>query len=502
MPTVCRAPAVSLYFEVTGAVMACCHNRFHPLGTVPEDSIGGIWRGDAIRALRASLDQDDLGHGCHACAFEIAAGNRDGSTAATFDQFTAGAWPTRMEFALSNRCNLACVMCNGTNSSRIRAERERLPPLASPYGDTFFTQLEPFLPHLRQARFYGGEPFLIREYQRIWDLMIAGGSTTECNVTTNGTIRSPRVEAVLDALPFSIGVSLDGMTAATVESIRLGASFDAVMANIDWFRDYCERKGTWFGLTYCLMTSNWHEFADFLLYAEYIDAGVAVNRVVQPTRFSLFHLGPHQLAEVLDGLRRDTGRLAGRLTRLRGVWDAQLTVIEQHLEALGDTPGKAMGADEARLLDDLLGAAPFNSASELLAALGQVGAGPHPSAMETDAGDIVSGTADGTFLGHAESELLGRPASQVMATIASARGGDVTVLADRTANGATARVVRLGGQGEDRLLLGVTIAPADGPPGQIHAAVLLPAGSAVSIGSRPSGRRSAAERGAPEAPRP
>lgn len=483
---------MSLYFEVTGAVLACCHNRFHPLGTVPDDSLEDIWHGEAVTALRASLDVGDLSHGCRACAFEIEAGNRKGSTAATFDQFTSGPWPERMEFALSNRCNLACVMCNGTYSSRIRAEREHLPPLASPYGDRFFAQLEPFLPHLRQARFYGGEPFLVPEYQRIWDLMVARGSATECNVTTNGTVRSRRVEAALDALPFSIGVSVDGMTPATVESIRLGASFDAVMANIEWFRAYCDRKGTWFGLTYCLMTSNWHEFADFLLYAESIDAGVAVNRVVQPTRFSLFHLDPRDLADVLDGLRRDTRRLDGRLTRLRGIWDAQLTVLERHLQTLKDRPGEALGAEEAGLLNDLLSAAPFTSEAEVLAALRQVSPGLRPTALRTDKGDIVRGTADGTFLGRAESELLGRPASQVLAEIASARGGDLTVLADLTTQGATGRVVRLGDAGDDRLLLGVTIAPADGLPAQVHAAVLLPAATAVNIGSRAPGRRPAA----------
>src|SRR6185295_19977224 len=74
------------------------------------------------------------------------------------------AYPKLMEFEISNVCNLECTMCTGFFSSSIRHNREHLPPIKTPYDDAFVRQLEPFVPHLKAARFLGGEPFLIRTY--------------------------------------------------------------------------------------------------------------------------------------------------------------------------------------------------------------------------------------------------------------------------------------------------------------------------------------------------
>ena len=50
-------------------------------------------------------------------------------------------WPSHLEFAFSNRCNLACIQCSPDLSSTIRRQRG-LPPLRSPYDDGFFAQID------------------------------------------------------------------------------------------------------------------------------------------------------------------------------------------------------------------------------------------------------------------------------------------------------------------------------------------------------------------------
>jgi MoaA/NifB/PqqE/SkfB family radical SAM enzyme len=75
--------------------------------------------------------------------------------------------PKVMEFELSNECNLECVMCNGSFSSSIRKNREKLPPIISPYNDDFVNELDAFIPHLTDAKFLGGEPFMIEIYLKI-----------------------------------------------------------------------------------------------------------------------------------------------------------------------------------------------------------------------------------------------------------------------------------------------------------------------------------------------
>jgi MoaA/NifB/PqqE/SkfB family radical SAM enzyme len=78
-------------------------------------------------------------------------------------------YPRVMEFELSNECNLECVMCNGYFSSSIRKNREKLPASVSPYNDQFVDELDQFIPHLTDAKFLGGEPFMIDIYLKIWE---------------------------------------------------------------------------------------------------------------------------------------------------------------------------------------------------------------------------------------------------------------------------------------------------------------------------------------------
>lgn len=138
----------------------------------------------------------------------------------------------------------------------------------------------------------------------------------------------------MERLPMTIVVSLDGADAETYESIRLGADFDSVLQNLDRFREYARRHGTEVHLTHCLMTSNWHRFAEFLRFADSRDLPVGVNTVTSPIEHSLHHLHPDRLSEIVEtweaidaDVRRDL-RLNGH------VWTDQLTRLRHRLEAL------------------------------------------------------------------------------------------------------------------------------------------------------------------------
>ena len=328
MDTACNAPSASLYFTTAGDVLACCQSTLTPLGNITRSSLDEIWHGDAAREMRRALATSVLPPGCRFCQWQLDDGNTEELFARNFDRFGPVAaepdWPRQLEFSISNRCNLQCVMCSGDFSSTIRSQREGRAPLPSVYGEAFFEQLRPYLRHVEAARFLGGEPFLVPEYQRIWDLVIADGGSVDCDVTTNGTVWTPRVEATLAALPFTIAVSLDGMTAATVESVRVGADFDTVMANVQRFAAYCADRGTPFALTYCLMVPNWAEFPDFLAFAGELGADVFVNTVTWPNHLSLYDLPAAELAAVAEELARRGEEvvpghpvLAGEVERLR-----------------------------------------------------------------------------------------------------------------------------------------------------------------------------------------
>lgn len=332
----CYAPFNSIYLDTLGNVRVCCQNQKYSLGNIARERLKDIWRGPRARALRKAMMADNLKLGCDYCQWQLDEGNVGNLFVKNFETFPVTSddppWPHQIEFAISNTCNLECVMCNGELSSTIRARREKLPPLPKVYGDEFFEDLREFLPHAGHLKFLGGEPFLARETLRVCDLLIELRLSPPCHFTTNGTQRNPTVERILDCLPVSLAISLDGATKETVERLRVNARYDELMANLRWFRDYTQSRGTTLDLTYCLMRENWREFGDYLALGDDFDCDVKVNTVTQPAHMSLMTLPRERLAEVVDDLERRDAAFRSRLARNRNVWVTQLDVLRHRLQ--------------------------------------------------------------------------------------------------------------------------------------------------------------------------
>lgn len=337
----CGAPHASMYFAPDGQVRACCVNTEYTLGRIGEQSIREIWDGSRMRALRQALDGHNYSLGCQDCEHRIAAGDREWSTAAQYDPYLhdePGEFPRRMDFILSITCNLQCAMCDGDLSSSIRLHREKRPPLPPAYGDAFFDELREFLPHLERSVFLGGEPFVAREPQRVWDLMIDQGLDAPVQVITNGTQWNAKVQRYLRELPMSITVSADGITAGTLESLRVGVDRDRLFANVDRYQEAVAGNGGTVSFHYCLMRQNWHEFGRFLEESDRRGVHTLVMTVTGPAGFSLWDLPSSELREVLVALEREDEELAPGLGLNRPVWDAELDRIRRHLALVEDGP--------------------------------------------------------------------------------------------------------------------------------------------------------------------
>lgn len=352
--SLCYAPDVQLSFSPNGDVSACCISRTHPLGNVKVDRLDEVWHGERIEAFRRMLHAYTLPTGCESCQWSLEAERFADHPIRSFDDVVISdgvEWPTKLEFALSNTCNLACVMCTGEYSSVLRA-KEGLPPIPSVYGDDFFSDLARYLPHTKSLSFLGGEPFLQKECHRIWDMLIEMDLGIPCDVTTNGSIYDERVERVLHRLPFNIAVSVDGVSKETVESIRLNVDYDVLMENIRRLNAYARGDGDRFfalrnrrlQLNFCVMRQNWHEVAEFFLFAE--DSGCAVWRVfvTNPPGCSLFTLPRGELERIVASLEARASEMAKRLTINREVW---FTMVEEARAHLLDPPVK--------LIDSLTG---------------------------------------------------------------------------------------------------------------------------------------------------
>lgn len=297
--------------------------------------------------MRKRMVDYEFVKGCDSCIWQI----RDGNLAADdahyrpihamkYDELSAAAdgnfWPANMEFNLSNACNLECVMCYGELSSLIRARRDKLPPLPKAYRDDFFEDLRKFLPHLQSVSFLGGEPFLIQEHYRVWDMLIEMQVDLRHYVTTNGTQFHAKVQRVLEHIPTSINLSMDGVRKETLESIRLNLHYDTFLQNFHRFHEYCRSRQTAFGVNFTLMRMNWRELRELLAFADAWDCNVSICTATEPAHVCLFSLDKNALGEVVEELQRQQATAVTPLTRNLGVWEATLAMLVRRLENFDD----------------------------------------------------------------------------------------------------------------------------------------------------------------------
>jgi MoaA/NifB/PqqE/SkfB family radical SAM enzyme len=446
----CHAPFTSLYLTPHGDVLACCQNNSHPLGNITRTSLLDIWRGEAADHLRDAVAVHDLTLGCRFCAWQIEDDNPQGALARAFDHLEVTearpAWPTRLEFALSNTCNLECIMCTGEWSSRIRSRREGRPPLPKVYDDAFFEDLRTFLPHLHEAKFLGGEPLLAAESLRVLDLIVDDGLEVSCHLTTNGTQWNPRVERILDRLPVSLAVSLDGVTRETVERVRQGASYDELMANLARYREYTQARGTTLDLTFCLMRQNWHEFGAYLRFADEWGCQVWVNTVVHPS-FSPYGLDPASFDEMLATLEAEDERRRAELGRNRQVWIDELERL-RHWHRRGEQPAGDGREDELYFQPVPLPTRyrsedprPAVDPAEALDRVQEGLEGAEAAVLHCDATDQVVAVQGGTFMGLAVDECTGHTFAEVAEAMGQRNGEHIWVVKEDLTDGCLIRHV-------------------------------------------------------------
>ena len=302
--SVCFAPSVNMIFSENGTIKACCHNSENSLGTYPQNSIAEIWNSTEAQRFRNSMKSYHFLSGCGVCERDYKQGNFNEMPAHHFDNLPRhAAYPTMMEFMLSNTCNLECVMCSGELSSSIRRNRDKLPPIESPYDDEFLNQLKDFMPYLTETRFSSsGEAFLIDMNFRLWEMLIESNPSCQIVVQTNGTVLNSRVKDFLKRGNFKIGVSLDSLQKQTFEAIRVNASFEKVMQNIEYFAAYCTAKKERLTISTCVMRQNWKELPDFVTYCNKLGAYATFHKVWAPLEFAIHNLPADQLHEIYNEL--------------------------------------------------------------------------------------------------------------------------------------------------------------------------------------------------------
>lgn len=341
---VCFAPFLSMDFDATGAVRLCNHSHDAVAYVGQGQSLLEIWRGAGYQRYRQLFRDYVLdANNCRHCVRQCEAGQGHHVFAteqfdrwATDEEFPA--YPRRLIFRLNSTCNLACVMCDGVTSSRIRKERDGLPPTPSAYDERFFAELAELLPHAERLEFYGGEPFLVAEHQRVFDLLRRTGSRASIYVNTNATAFHPAARAALSELPFEeVAVSMDAVSEELHGRVRHGLQMAAFVRNVDFLLELRQRKGMRVGLNVTEHRKNWFELPEVFRFAEVRQIPVHINTCLHPHNVTLYTLPEDQLRYVYDFLRSWRVRLLAEFVPFGNVqaYDFLLALVRTELGCRG-----------------------------------------------------------------------------------------------------------------------------------------------------------------------
>ncbi len=190
--------------------------------------------------------------------------------------------PQWVSFQNTHICNLRCPHCqthgtaegrNHCNDKRLNMDVAMLKRVAEevlPFADEFTLTLT-------------GEPLATPDLENILHLLSPFGA--KLDLITNGTLLTKEKLRLLIPILKRVRISVDGATARTFESIRLGANFGKVLNRIKLLTLTCNRFPKRFkpeiSLSYTIMGSNITELPDILDIAVQVGVSLVKGDFIQ-----------------------------------------------------------------------------------------------------------------------------------------------------------------------------------------------------------------------------
>jgi hypothetical protein len=163
-------------------------------------------------------------------------------------------------------------------------------------------QLEPYISKLKEAKFYGGEPFLIPIYYKIWDRFLAVNPSCNIFIITNGTHWNSKIKLLVEKLNLDIAISIDSLQKERLESIRKNANFENLIQNISNFNEVLQQKGKTLSLSFTVQQENWQELPSFINFCNKLKASVYISYIDSPKKYAISELNPESLQKIIEEL--------------------------------------------------------------------------------------------------------------------------------------------------------------------------------------------------------
>ncbi len=253
----CYAPFNHLRIRRDGGIQPCCFFGGNEKWEKDKYSLKDYWFGE--NSLNSNVQESmfearELHKGCNpTCGHRIK--NDMQPPIAEYDwnvgedrlehALDSEAFPKIVEWEISNLCNMACPMCFGYLSSKHMLGRDKhLGPWPENTFDdednmnAILEELKEFIPHLKQFRFVGGEPFAHKGFYSICETISKLNPDIEVQVCTNGSVYNKKVEKICKENNLKLSISLDTVMEKEYPIIRVGGTHKQTFSNVQKFKEH------------------------------------------------------------------------------------------------------------------------------------------------------------------------------------------------------------------------------------------------------------------------
>lgn len=171
--------------------------------------------------------------------------------------------PRGLGIALTNKCNIQCIMCNVWQNPWDIPEKT-------------VKEITAFFPYLQRIFWQGGEVFLSPYFEELFEKVTSYPHIRQ-DINTNGLLINRKWAEKLVEANANIIFSIDGITKEVYEYIRRGAKFEDLLKNIKLVNEFTEfakedkshtkRKCSMI-INLVVMRSNYHELGGFVDFAK------------------------------------------------------------------------------------------------------------------------------------------------------------------------------------------------------------------------------------------
>lgn len=301
----CYAPFNNLLIDQQGNFKICCHNNTYILGKYPEQSIDDIWFGNKRKAIIQEFLDQKIPESCKHCIEKgININSPDSKIHYSRENKipSFNNYPHQIEFLLSNKCNLDCIMCadNISSSSNNIHPKSSLRNKKTIIFDTLFIeQLKPYLKKVKYSVFSGGEPFLIPIYEKIWEIISKKNPTSTIYVQTNGTILNDKIKEMLSKYRLNIGISIDSLQKNTYETIRRNAHFEKTLSNLNYFIEHSKSIHNNMTMMFTPMTINAIEVPNIISFCNSKEINFSLSILEWPVHLAIWSLPSAEINQIL-----------------------------------------------------------------------------------------------------------------------------------------------------------------------------------------------------------